>query len=88
MTVGVVIVAHYRLGEELLQALAPDRARRAALRRGRDRAEAARRRDARGIAAAIDAADQGPGVLILTDMFGGTPSNMRSPSSASAGSRS
>ena len=30
----------------------------------------------RGIAEAIKKVDEGDGVLILTDMFGGTPSNM------------
>jgi PTS system mannose-specific IIA component len=28
------------------------------------------------IAAALEAADRGEGVLVLTDMFGGTPSNI------------
>lgn len=74
--VGVLIVTHYRLGEEFLQALrlilpeAPvwgtvsvDPAMAVETVRG-------------SIAAGLKAADSGEGVLILTDMFGGTPSNM------------
>jgi len=74
--VGVLIVTHYRLGEEFLQALrlilpeAPiwdavsvDPTMPVETVRG-------------SIAAGLKAADSGEGVLILTDMFGGTPSNM------------
>ena len=74
--VGVLIVTHYRLGEEFLQALrlilpeAPvwdtvsvDPTMAVETVRG-------------SIAAGLKAADSGEGVLILTDMFGGTPSNM------------
>ena len=75
--VGVVIVTHYRLGEELLQALrlivpdAPD------FHAVSHRAQAdASTRCAAAIAEALEAADKGEGVLILTDMFGGTPSNI------------
>jgi len=74
--VGVLIVTHYRLGEEFLQALrlilpeAPvwgtvsvDPTMAVETVRG-------------SIAAGLKTADSGEGVLILTDMFGGTPSNM------------
>jgi len=89
MAPGVVIVTHYRLGEEFLQALrlivpdAPpfqavsidpkqsvDQMREAiagALRRAEER-------EATGPPGRQKLA--GEGVLILTDMFGGTPSNM------------
>jgi len=76
MKVGVVIVTHYRLGEEFLQALrliVPDGPRFYAVsvdpKQSVDEMRTA-------IAAALAAADQGDGVLILTDMFGGTPSNI------------
>jgi mannose PTS system EIIA component len=76
MTVGVVIVAHYRLGEEFLQALrliVPDASGFDAVsiepKQGVDEMRAT-------IAEAIDRVDRGSGVLILTDMFGGTPSNI------------
>lgn len=74
--VGVLIVTHYRLGEEFLQALrlilpeaptfesvAVDPSMPVEEVRG-------------SIAAGLKNADHGDGVLILTDMFGGTPSNM------------
>jgi mannose PTS system EIIA component len=76
MKIGVVIVTHYRLGEEFLQALrlivpeAPDfysvsvePTQSVELMRS-------------NIATALKAADRGEGVLVLTDMFGGTPSNI------------
>jgi PTS system mannose-specific IIA component len=76
MTVGVVIVTHYRLGEEFLQALrliVPDAPKfhAVAIDPGQPVDEM---RSA--IDAALTAADSGDGVLVLTDMFGGTPSNI------------
>jgi len=76
MKIGVLIVAHYRLGEEFLQALrliVPDCARFHAV--GIEPAQAVEDMRA-AIAAGLEAVDQGAGVLILTDMFGGTPSNI------------
>jgi PTS system mannose-specific IIA component len=73
---GVLVVAHYRLGEELLQALrliVPESRGFAAVsvepKQSVEEMRAA-------IAEAIDRVDEGSGVLILTDMFGGTPSNI------------
>ena len=76
MKVGVVIVTHYRLGEEFLQALqlivpnAPDF--KAVPIDPKQSVEEMRK----AIASAMAAADMGDGVLVLTDMFGGTPSNI------------
>jgi PTS system mannose-specific IIA component len=74
--IGVVLVTHYRLGEELLQALrliVPDAPEFQAVSIG----PAQGVDEMRGaIAAALQKVDQGAGVLILTDMFGGTPSNI------------
>jgi PTS system mannose-specific IIA component len=76
MSIGVVIVTHYRLGEEFLQALrlivpeAPEF--RAVAIEPEQSAEEMRA----VIDAALQGADQGQGVLVLTDMFGGTPSNI------------
>ena len=76
MKVGVVIVALYRLGEELLQAarlIVPDAPRFFAVGiEPKMRVDEVRT----AIATALGAADQGDGVLVLTDMFGGTPSNV------------
>jgi len=76
MKVGVVIVTHYRLGEEFLQALrliVPDGPTFFAVsidpKQSVDEMRSA-------IAEALRAADGGDGVLVLTDMFGGTPSNI------------
>jgi PTS system mannose-specific IIA component len=74
--IGVVIVTHYRLGDEFLQALrlivpeAPEF--RAVSIEPTQSVEEMRSH----IAAALAAADAGEGVLVLTDMFGGTPSNI------------
>ena len=73
---SVVIVTHYRLGEEFLQALrlivpaAP--AFQAVSIDPKQSVDEMRE----AIAAALRRAEQGEGVLVLTDMFGGTPSNM------------
>jgi PTS system mannose-specific IIA component len=76
MKVGVVIVTHYGLGQEFLHALhqivpaAPD-IRAVSI----DPAQSVdEMRNA--IAKELEAADEGGGVLVLTDMFGGTPSNI------------
>ena len=76
LKVGVLIVTHYRLGEEFLQALRlilPEAPRWDAVSVDPSMPVEEVRG---GIAAGLKAADQGEGVLILTDMFGGTPSNM------------
>jgi PTS system mannose-specific IIA component len=76
MSIGVVIVTHYRLGEEFLQALrlivpqAPE-FRAVAIEPDQSADEMRSRIDE-----ALRAADRGQGVLVLTDMFGGTPSNI------------
>ena len=76
MSVGVVIVTHYRLGEEFLQALrliVPEGPRFYAVSIDpKQSAEEMRT----AIQQALGDADQGEGVLVLTDMFGGTPSNL------------
>jgi len=74
--VGVVIVTHYRLGEEFLQALRlilPDAPPFEAVAVDPNQpVEEIRKAIGDGLAAA----EQGEGVLVLTDMFGGTPSNI------------
>ena len=76
MKIGVVIVTHYRLGDEFLQALrliVPDAPQfRAVSIEPTQSVEEMRSH----ISAALAAADAGEGVLVLTDMFGGTPSNI------------
>ncbi len=74
--IGLVIVAHAGLAEELLKATETivgtvPRAVAVGIRPDDD-VDAMRA----SIAAAIKSVDNGAGVIIMTDMFGGTPSNM------------
>jgi PTS system mannose-specific IIA component len=76
MSVGVVIVTHYRLGQEFLQALrliVPEAPEFQAVAIEPNQTVDEMRR---AIDGALRAADQGQGVLVLKDMFGGTPSNI------------
>ena len=76
MKVGVVIVTHYRLGEVFLQALrliVPEAPEFYAVSVDPTQSVDEMRS---AISTALKAADQGDGVLVLTDMFGGTPSNI------------
>ncbi len=74
--IGLVIVTHGGLASEFLAAMehvvGPQTAV-AAICIGPDDAMARRRRDIVDAAAAVD---YGSGVILLTDMFGGTPSNL------------
>ena len=76
MNIGVIIVTHYQLGDEFLHALrlivpnAPD------FHSVSIDPKQAVDEMRRSIAEALKAVDRGNGVLVLTDMFGGTPSNM------------
>lgn len=76
MNVGVVIVTHYGLADEFLQALRliiPDSPDFFAV--SLDPSQSVEEMRER-IHTGLKAAERGDGVLILTDMFGGTPSNM------------
>ncbi|MGH0034774.1 MAG: PTS sugar transporter subunit IIA [Myxococcota bacterium] len=71
-----MIVTHYGLGEEFLQALRlivpePPTFRAVSVEPTQSVDEMRE-----NISTALKASDQGAGVLVLTDMFGGTPSNM------------
>ncbi|MEX6723754.1 PTS sugar transporter subunit IIA [Parapedomonas caeni] len=74
--IGLVLVTHGRLAAEFISAMehvvGPQEAVRA-ICIGPDDDMEARRRD---IAEAAEAVDSGTGVILLTDMFGGTPSNL------------
>jgi PTS system mannose-specific IIA component len=76
MSVGVVIVTHYGLGQEFLQALrliVPEAPEYQAVAIEPEQSVEEMRQ---AIDRALRAADHGQGVLVLTDMFGGTPSNI------------
>jgi PTS system mannose-specific IIA component len=74
--IGLVIVTHGRLAEEFLSAMehvvGHQRAVEAICIGPEDDMER-RRQD---ILEAVDRVDDGQGVILLTDMFGGTPSNL------------
>ena len=74
--IGLVIVTHGRLAEEFISALehivGPQKRVESVCIGPEDNMEN-RRSD---ILAAVDRAEGGAGVIVLTDMFGGTPSNL------------
>ena len=74
--VGLVVATHGHLGEELLRTAegivgALPLSRAVSVSSGRPVEEARAE-----LSEAIRAVDQGEGVLVLTDMFGGTPANL------------
>ena len=74
--IGIVVVTHGRLAEEFIHAtehvVGPQKSMRAVCIGPEDDMEQ-RRQD---ILAAVAAVEGGRGVIVLTDMFGGTPSNL------------
>ncbi len=74
--IGVVVVSHNNIGCEMVNAtqrIIPDAKHiRGVSVNSNDPPDSIRKQ----IADAIHGVDQGEGVLILTDMFGGTPSNV------------
>jgi mannose PTS system EIIA component len=74
--IGLVLVTHGRLAEEFVAAMEHVVGAQASVQSvciGADDDMESRRQD---IAAAAAAVDDGDGVVLLTDMFGGTPSNL------------
>lgn len=75
-TIGIILVTHGRIAWEFLDALnhiVGPQDNIEAINIGTDDDMEARRTD---IAAAIDRVRTNKGVILLTDMFGGTPSNL------------
>jgi PTS system mannose-specific IIA component len=74
--IGIILVTHGGLAEEFVAAtehVVGPQANMHAISIGPDDDIEQRRRD---ILTAVDAVDDGSGVILLTDMFGGTPSNL------------
>ena len=74
--IGLILVTHGGLAEEFVAAtehVVGPQANMQAISIGPDDDIEQRRRD---ILAAVEAVDDGAGVILLTDMFGGTPSNL------------
>jgi PTS system mannose-specific IIA component len=85
--IGIVIVAHGGLAREYLSAVEhvvgkQDGMRAIAIEDDHDRALKQAE-----ISAAADAVDTGNGVVVVTDMFGGSPSNLSLPACAANGRR-
>ncbi|TAG13467.1 MAG: PTS fructose transporter subunit IIA [Rhodobacterales bacterium] len=85
--IGIVIVAHGGLAREYLSAVEhvvgkQDGVRAIAIEDDHDRA--AKQQE---ICVAADAVDMGQGVVLVTDMFGGSPSNLSLPACATSGRR-
>lgn len=85
--IGIVIVAHGGLAREYLSAVEhvvgkQSGVRAIAIEDVHDRA--AKQAE---ITAAADSVDQGQGVVVVTDMFGGSPSNLSLPACGKGGRR-
>ena len=74
--IGLVIVTHGRLAEEFLSAMEHVVGRQRAVETVCIGAEDDMERRRQDILEAVDRVDAGDGVILLTDMFGGTPSNL------------
>jgi PTS system mannose-specific IIA component len=74
--IGIVIVAHGGLAREYLAAVEHVVGRQEGIRAISIEPDHDRRAKEREICEAADAVDQGDGVVVVTDMFGGSPSNL------------
>jgi len=85
--IGIVIVAHGGLAREYLAAVEHVVGKQTGMRA--IAIEDVHDRDAKQaeISAAANAVDVGHGVVVVTDMFGGSPSNLSLPACAASGRR-
>ena len=77
--IGIVIVAHGRLAREYLSAVEHVLGRQQGIRAITIEADHDRDDKKAEISAAADAVDDGDGVVVVTDLFGGSPSNLSLP---------
>ncbi|MBV7377300.1 PTS sugar transporter subunit IIA [Maritimibacter dapengensis] len=80
--IGIVIVAHGGLAGEYLSAVEHVVGKMDGVRAIRIAADCDRARKRAEIMAAADAVDTGDGVIVVVDMFGGSPSNLSLPACA------
>ena len=85
--IGVVIVAHGGLAREYLAAVEHVLGRQTGMRAISIGVQENRDDKMAEIAAAANAVDTGDGVVVVTDMFGGSPSNLSMPACARNGRR-
>ena len=83
--IGIVIVAHGGLAREYLAAIEHVVGVQSGIRAITIQPEHDRAEKKREIIEAAEAVDDGDGVVVVTDMFGGTPSNLSLPACAVAG---
>lgn len=74
--IGVVIVGHGRLAQEYLAAIEHVVGKQEGIKAISMAAECDRSKKQEEICIAADAVDTGDGVVVVTDMFGGSPSNL------------
>ena len=74
--IGIVIVAHGGLAAEYLAAIEHVMGSQLGVKAIAIQADHNRADKEREICAAADAVDQGDGVVVVTDLFGGSPSNL------------
>jgi len=74
--IGIVIVAHGGLAREYLSAVEHVVGKQTAVRTIAIDNDCDRERKKGDIRAAVDEVDTGDGVVVVTDMFGGSPSNL------------
>lgn len=76
IVIGLVIVTHGNLGQEFVRTVEYTVGPQAALEAVSIDSDAPQDQQKKAIRAAVKRVEQGDGVIILTDMFGGTPSNL------------
>lgn len=74
--IGIVIVAHGGLAKEYLAAIEHVVGAQTGIQAIGIQADDDRAEKEREICAAADAVDQGEGVIVVTDLYGGSPSNL------------
>lgn len=82
---GIVIVAHGGLAREYLAAIEHVVGKQVGMQAIAIQPEDDRQAKRDEIRAAADAVDAGAGVVVVTDMFGGSPSNLSLPACTDAG---
>ncbi len=83
--IGVVIVAHGGLAREYLEAVEHVVGKQEGMVAIQISAECDRTEKKAEINRAADQVDQGDGVIVVTDMFGGSPSNLSMPACRKTG---
>ncbi|GGO37724.1 PTS fructose transporter subunit IIA [Gemmobacter aquaticus] len=85
--IGIVIVAHGGLAREYLSAVEHVVGHQDSMVAIPIEGEPDREAKSAEIRAAVEAVDQGDGVVVVTDMFGGSPSNLSLPACAARNRR-